>query len=63
MDYAGVDFALLHTNPMLGRSRAYQTQCVRRFPDRLRSMAPVDEWRMRDDTAARILGLDTPGSA
>ena len=57
MDYAGVDMALLHTNPMLGRSSEYQAECVRRFPDRLRSMAPVDEWRIRDDTDAVISGL------
>ena len=58
MDYAGVDIALLHTNPMLGRSSAYQAECVRRFPDRLRSMAPVDEWRIRDDTGAVIRELE-----
>ena len=54
MDYAGVDMALLHTNPMLGRSSAYQAECVRRFPGRIVSMAPVDEWRIRDDTDAVI---------
>ena len=59
MDYAGVDLALLHTNPMLGRSSAYQAECVRRFPRRFRSMAPVDEWRIRDDTDAVIRELET----
>ena len=58
MDYAGVDLALLHTNPMLGRSSAYQAECVRRFPNRFRSMAPVDEWRIRDDTDAVIRELE-----
>ncbi len=57
MDYAGVDVALLHTNPMLGRSSAYLAECVRRFPGRLYSMAPVDEWRIRDDTDAVIREL------
>ena len=57
MDYAGVDMALLHTNPMLGRSSAYQAECVRRFPGRIVSMAPVDEWRIRDDTDAVIREL------
>ena len=50
MDYADVDMALLHTNPMLGRDSAYQAECVQRFPDRLRSMTHVDEWRIRDET-------------
>jgi hypothetical protein len=58
MDYADVDMALLHTNPMLGRSSAYQAECVRRFPDRFRSMAPVDEWRIHDDTDAVIRELE-----
>ena len=39
MDYAGIDMTLLHTNAMLGRSNEYQAECVRRFPDRLLSMA------------------------
>jgi len=29
MDYAGVDVALIHTNPMLGRDSAYLAECVR----------------------------------
>ena len=59
MDYAGVDMALLHTNPMLGRDSAYQAECVQRFPDRLRSMASVDEWRIRDEMDAVINELTT----
>ena len=59
MDYAGIDATLLHTNPMLGRSSAYLAECVRRFPGRLYSMAPVDEWRIRDDTDAVIRELET----
>ena len=59
MDYAGVDVALLHTNPMLGRSSAYLAECVRKYPGRLYSMAPVDEWRIRDDTDAVIAELTT----
>ena len=46
--------ALLHTNPMLGRDSAYQAECVQRFPDRLRSMTHVDEWRIRDEIEAVI---------
>ena len=54
MDYAGVDAALLHTNPMLGRDSAYLAECVRMHPDRLRAMAPVDEWRVIAETDAVI---------
>lgn len=54
MDYAGVDVALLHTDPMLGRDSGYLARCVEGYPDRLRSMAPVDEWRIADDPAKVI---------
>jgi len=57
MDYAGVDWALLHTNPMLGRGSTYLRECVERFPDRLKAMAPVDEWRLIDGTDAVIAEL------
>jgi predicted TIM-barrel fold metal-dependent hydrolase len=59
MDYAGVDMALLHTDPMLGRDSAYLGACVRLYPDRLRAMAPVDEWRIRRETDAVIAALET----
>ena len=49
MDYAGVDAALMHVELMLGRDVAYLADCVRRYPARLRSMAPVDEWRIQTD--------------
>jgi len=54
MDYAKVDAALLHTNPMLGRDSAFLAECVRMYPDRLRAMAPVDEWRVIAETDAVI---------
>ena len=59
MDYAGVDVTLLHTDPMLGRDSRYQADCVRLYPERLRSMAPVDEWRIPAETDAVIQELDT----
>lgn len=59
MDYAGVDVALLHTDPSLGRDSAFLAECVRAYPDRLRSMAPVDEWRIVDETDAVINELST----
>jgi predicted TIM-barrel fold metal-dependent hydrolase len=49
MDAADIDVALLHTDPSLGRDHAYQAACIRAYPDRLRSMASVDEWRLLDD--------------
>jgi len=49
MDYARVDMALLHTDPMLGRDAAYLADCIRQYPGRLRAMAPVDEWRIWDE--------------
>ena len=57
MDYAGIDVVLLHTHPTLGRDPAYQAEAVRKFPQRLRSMAMVDEWRIRDDVDTVIREL------
>lgn len=59
MDYAGVDMALLHTNPMLGRDCAYLSACVQAYPDRFRSMAPVDEWRIVHEPDAVIEEIST----
>ena len=59
MDYAGVDVALMHTDPMLGRDSAYLAGCVGCYPERLRSMAPVDEWRILTETDAVIQDLLT----
>ncbi len=59
MDYAEVDMALIHTNPMLSRDSAFLADCVRQYPDRLRSMAPVDEWRITTETDAVIDELNT----
>ncbi len=54
MDYAGVDAALIHTNPMLGRDSAYLADCVSEYPDRLRAMAPIDEWRIASESDAVV---------
>ena len=59
MDYARVDRALIHTNPMLGRDSVYLAECVGLYPERLRSMAPVDEWRIRSETDGVISELTT----
>lgn len=57
MDYAGVDVTLLHTDPSLGRDSAYLAECIALYPDRLRAMAPVDEWRIANETDAVIAEL------
>ena len=54
MDYAGIDIALLHTNPSLGRSNIYQSQCVKLYPKRILSMASVDEWLIEDNPESVI---------
>ena len=59
MDYAGVDMALIHTGPMLVRDSSYLAGCLSMYPDRLRSMAPVDEWRIPTESDAVIDELTT----
>jgi predicted TIM-barrel fold metal-dependent hydrolase len=43
MDYAGIDWALMHVDQALDRDNEFMAQCVRAYPDRLKSMAIVDE--------------------
>ena len=50
MHYAGIDAALLHTDPMLVRDSSYLSEIVNTFPGRFYAMAPVDEWRIIGDT-------------
>ena len=59
MDYAGVDVALVHTDAMLVRDSGYLAESVSLYPDRLRAMAPVDEWRIPGETDAVIAELTT----
>ena len=59
MDYAGVDKALLHTNPMLGQSNEYQAECIQKYPDRILSMALLDERQIHTDVDAVIAGVTT----
>jgi predicted TIM-barrel fold metal-dependent hydrolase len=46
MDYAGVDWALNHVDMALDRDNDFFAQVVRAYPNRIRSMAQVDEWRI-----------------
>ena len=57
MDYAGVDKVLLHTNAMLGRSNRYQAECVQRYPDRILSMALLDERQIHTAADSVIAGV------
>mgnify|MGYP001186575669 CR=1 FL=1 len=50
MDYAGVDVALLHTNPMLCCENAFQADCIASYPNRFYSMAHIEEWRIISET-------------
>ena len=50
----GVDAVLLHTDPSLVRDSSYLQEIVERFPGRMYSMAPVDEWRIIPETDAVI---------
>ena len=58
MDYAGVDVALLHVDRALGLDVAYLAGCVRRYPGRLYSMAPVDEAAIAGEPDRVIQDLD-----
>ena len=50
MHYAGIDAALMHTDPMLVRDSSYLGEIVQAFPGRFYSMVPVDEWRIIGET-------------
>ena len=54
MDYAGIDWALIHVDAALEKDAAFLASCVRAYPDRLRSMAPVDEFLIPTDPDAAI---------
>jgi predicted TIM-barrel fold metal-dependent hydrolase len=43
MDYAGIDWALNHVDPAADRDNEFFAACVRAYPNRLKSMAFVDE--------------------
>ena len=58
MDYAGVDVALMHVDRALGLDVSYLADCVRAYPGRLYSMAPVDEAAIPGDPDRVIRDLD-----
>jgi len=54
MDYAGIDWALIHTDAMLTRDVTYIASCVKSAPDRLLAMAPIDELLIPTDADSAI---------
>lgn len=52
MDYAGVDWAVLHTDHVMGRLTDYLAACVRRHPTRLLALAHLPEWEIEQDPEA-----------
>lgn len=54
MDYAGVDWALLHRTPYLGVGNDFIAGCVRTYPGRLKGLAHVQEWTVRADPDAAV---------
>ncbi len=58
MDYAGVDWALLHRTPYMGLANEFIADCVRRFPRRIQGLAYVEEWKIEAETDASIRKLE-----
>ena len=54
MDYAGVDWALNHVDMALDKDNDFFAECTRQYPDRLRTMIQVDEWRIASEPDAVI---------
>ena len=54
MDYAGVDWAVLHTDHVMGRLTDYLAGCVRRHPTRLLALAHLPEWEIERDPEAAM---------
>lgn len=58
MDYAGVDWALLHRTPYLGIDNDFFADCCRRHPERLQGLAYVREWTIPGDPDGAVRELD-----
>ena len=52
MDYAGVDWALNHVDMSLDKGNDYFAAAVHAYPDRLRSMISIEEWRIASEPDA-----------
>ena len=58
MDYAEVDWALLHRTPYLGIGNDLVADAVRTYPDRIQALAHVPEWKIAPDPDQAIAELD-----
>ena len=54
MDYTGVDWAVLHTDHVMGRLTDYLAGCVQRYPTRLLALAHLPEWEIERDPEAAM---------
>ena len=54
MDYAGVDWALIHRTPYQGVGNEFHGECVKRYPSRLQALAYVEEWLMATEPQESI---------
>jgi predicted TIM-barrel fold metal-dependent hydrolase len=52
MDYAGIDWVLNHVDMSLDKGNDYFAAAVRAYPDRIRSMASIEEWRIASEPDA-----------
>ena len=58
MDYVGVDMALLHTSPHLGRLNDYLADAAKRYPSRLMWLVSVPDAEIPRDPDAAIRQVD-----
>lgn len=54
MDYAGIDMALLHTSPQLGRLNDYLADASQQYPDRLRWLVNQPESQIPSDIDSAV---------
>ena len=59
MDYASVDMALIHRHPYLGISNQFISDCVKKFPSRLKGLAHIEEWLITTQPDLSIQKLET----
>ena len=57
MDYAGVDMAILHQSPALGKLNHYLSEIIMRFPNRFRGLISVWEADIPNDPYTAIREL------
>ena len=59
MDYASVDMALIHRHPYLGISNQFISNCVKKFPSRLKGLAHIEEWLITTQSDLSIQKLES----